>query len=156
MISRVVFALFSVMVLFGAMMANAAPLGDYDKRQIGDLQCNINRFQIVTDLAEAKVTANALTKNFANDAAGSSAIATVSQGISSAQSAIGEIAIALLTGQQAPTAARDQVEAGLTSATEALANLSSTNSQTTNNLSKIKQQLSNAATAGNGVLANCN
>ncbi|KAL4251058.1 hypothetical protein ABKN59_006219 [Abortiporus biennis] len=152
--SRVILALFAL-CLFCLSFVEAASLQRYDRRQIGNLQCNIDRLKIVADLAGAKSTAQTLTQQLASDAAGSQSISTVSDGISSAQSAIGQIAAALLTGQQAPAAARDQVAAGLTQATQALANITSTDATVTQNLSKIQGQLSKAADAGNGVVTNC-
>ncbi|KAI0786988.1 hypothetical protein C8Q75DRAFT_808064 [Abortiporus biennis] len=152
--SRVILALFAL-CFFCFSFVEAASLQRYDRRQIGNLQCNIDRLKIVADLAGAKSTAQTLTQQLASDAAGSQSISTVSDGISSAQSAIGQIAAALLTGQQAPAAARDQVAAGLTQATQALANITSTDAAVTQNLSKIQGQLSKAADAGNGVVTNC-
>jgi len=45
---------------------------------------------------------------------------TAAGGISNAQAGVGKIAKALLTGQQAPDADRDQVKAGLLTASMAL------------------------------------
>lgn len=50
---------------------------------------------------------------------------TISSGLSSASSAIGNIAAALFTGQQAPASDRDQVAQGLTDATNAVNSISS-------------------------------
>ena len=50
---------------------------------------------------------------------------TVNHGITDAQDGVGAIAIALVQGQQAPAAARDQVKAGLQSAGNAFEQISS-------------------------------
>lgn len=59
------------------------------------------------------------------DAASSQLVDTITQGISDAQSAIGQIALALFSGQQAPAPARDQVATGLEAAIEAAGQLTS-------------------------------
>ncbi len=42
-----------------------APL-EFGKRQLGDLQCNINRVQIVADIAQMKETVNTLATQVAS------------------------------------------------------------------------------------------
>lgn len=59
------------------------------------------------------------------DSATVSQLQTAANGISSADSGVKTIAGALLTLQQAPAAARQQVEDGLTAATSALSSVSS-------------------------------
>lgn len=60
-----------------------------------------------------------------SDADAAASIQPVQDSISSAQSAIGTIAKSLLTGQQAPDDARDQVKDGLVAAGTALGNITS-------------------------------
>ena len=60
-----------------------------------------------------------------SDAAASAGIQSVTSSISGAQSAIGTIAKALLTGQTAPADARDQVKTNLLAAQSTLANITS-------------------------------
>lgn len=155
MLFSAVAALYSFVFLLCLSAVNAAPL-QLQERQIGNIQCNVNRLQIVSDLAGAKSTAKTLTTDFASDAASSQVMVTITQGISDAQSAIGQIALALFSGQQAPAAARDQVASGLEAAIGAAASLTSTDDTTSQNVAKLQQQLDSSATAGKGVVANCN
>jgi len=55
-----------------------------------------------------------------SDAATTAQLQTASQGIASAKAGVAKIAAALLTGQQAPAADRQQVQDGLTAASTAL------------------------------------
>ncbi|CAL1714152.1 unnamed protein product [Somion occarium] len=151
MFSRLVLLFF---LALSAVLIDAAPV-QADKRQIGNLQCNVDRVKIVSDIAGAKSTVNTLATQLASDPAGSDSISQVSDGIANAQDGISQIAKSLFTGQQAPADARQQVEDGLTTATTALANITSTDPDVTSNLTKAQGQLQKAATAGEGVLANC-
>lgn len=119
-----------------------APL-QLEQRQIGNVQCNVNRLQIVGDLTGAKSTAQTLTTDLASlaisiptvlcsislyfirDPASSQLMDTINQGISDAQDGISQIASALFTGQQAPAEDRDQVASGLGSAIDAAGSLTS-------------------------------
>jgi hypothetical protein len=128
------------------MLTDALPvLAPLATRQVGNLQCNINRLQIVTDLSSTK---KAVSQLGAADAIASSvsswfsrlayadvcrlnrnttaaaAVQTVTDGINGAQGAIGVIAKALLTGQTAPAEARQEVQGNLTSAQGALNSIS--------------------------------
>ncbi|KAJ3490025.1 hypothetical protein NLI96_g1710 [Meripilus lineatus] len=147
-------ALFNLFGLLWASMAGAAPL-QLESRQIGGIQCNVNRLQIVSDLTGAKATAKTLTAALASDQASSDLMSTVTQGISDAQAGIGKIAQALFTGQQAPAEDRDQVASGLGAAIDAAGSLDTTDDATSQDVTKLQQQLAKAATAGKGVVANC-
>ncbi|KAI0806704.1 hypothetical protein C8Q74DRAFT_1212863 [Fomes fomentarius] len=132
---------------------HAVPTKEIAARQIGNLQCNIDRLKIVGALTKMQKTLAAIAGGDDADAAAS--IQPVQDSISSAQSAIGTIAKSLLTGQQAPDDARDQVKDGLVAAGTALGNITSTDADVSANLEKATTQLSDAASAGEGVVANC-
>lgn len=60
-----------------------------------------------------------------SDAATTSAASQAQTALTSAKAGIAKIALAIVTGQQAPAAARDQVQQGLTTAQTALAGITS-------------------------------
>ncbi|PSR75683.1 hypothetical protein PHLCEN_2v8974 [Hermanssonia centrifuga] len=166
MFFRTFFASLSVVAALCGVLVQTAPL-EFNKRQIGDLQCNVNRVQIVSDIAQMKQTVNALATQVASDPVSSAAVSSAQAGISSAESAIGGIALSIITGQTAPAADRTQVESGLTAVGAGLGNITShiaiiegttcrTDPAVTANVQKAQQQLASATTAGDGVLANCN
>jgi len=152
MFARITAVFFCALVFLGAILVDAAPLA---ARQIGDLQCNIDRLKIVGDIVSATSTAKTLTSQLASDTNGSALIATVTQGLNDASSGIGQIATALFTGQTAPAASRDQVEQGLTNAVNAANSITSTDAKVTSNVNKLKSELQAAVQAGDGVLSNC-
>ncbi|KAJ3488153.1 hypothetical protein NLI96_g3058 [Meripilus lineatus] len=91
----------------------------------------------------------------ASDSTASGLMATVSQGILDAQDGVGQIAIALLQGQKAPAASRDQVINGLTPARTALGQISTSDATATKDLGTLTRQVASASAAGAGVIANC-
>ncbi|KAH9885282.1 hypothetical protein C8Q73DRAFT_660125 [Cubamyces lactineus] len=129
----------------------AAPARDLVARQIGDIQCNVDRLSIVADLAAMQNTLKKVQTDVASDAAASSSVQTAIDSIDGAQGAIGVIAKALLTGQTAPAEARTQVQGNLTAAHDALTSITSSSPD----LQKALTQLGNAETAGEGVVNNC-
>jgi len=155
MFSRIAVAFFCFFAIFATTLVDAASLQRYGKRQIGDLQCNINRLQIVGDLGGATRSVKTLQSKLSSDAVNGPLINTVASGISTASSGISDIAAALFTGQTAPAASRDQVRAGLTSAIEAMGNITTTDTTLSSMLQKASSQLNAAGQAGLGVVANC-
>ncbi|KAI1792785.1 hypothetical protein LXA43DRAFT_316091 [Ganoderma leucocontextum] len=154
MMSRVVVFLFAFLA-FTSSLVYAAPAAEIAARQVGDIQCNVDRLSIVGDLAGLQKTLKTLSGQVTDDATASAGIESVTSSVSGAQSAIGTIAKALLTGQTAPAAARDQVKSNLLAAQSALAGITSSDPAVTSNLQKATTQLTNAGTAGEGVVANC-
>ncbi|KAI8989179.1 hypothetical protein BD414DRAFT_486325 [Trametes punicea] len=133
----------------------AAPAKEITVRQIGDLQCNVDRLSIVAGLATTQGTLKTLSKELASDTTAASSIESAIDSISGAQGAIGVIAKALLTGQAAPAAARDQVLGNLTAAHDTLASINSTSGAASTELQKALTELTNAQLAGEGVVNNC-
>ncbi|KAI0316887.1 hypothetical protein OF83DRAFT_1172480 [Amylostereum chailletii] len=133
-----------------AVFVHAAPL---QTRQIGNLQCNIARLQIVTDLSKTSDAVKQLSTQVTGTDADS--VATAQAGISGAQTAIGGIAKALFTGQAASADLRDQVAGNLTSATTALNSISSTDPTTSSTLSNAISLLGDSTSAGEQVVAQC-
>ncbi|OBZ77016.1 hypothetical protein A0H81_03138 [Grifola frondosa] len=145
-------AVFPFVLLIAAMLVGAAPLVN---RQIGDLQCNIDRLGIVADLTKLSTTVKSLTTSLASDATNAPIAQAAQDGVTGAQGAIKTIAAALFTGQTAPADARDQVAGNLTAIGAALGNITSTDSTVTASVQKAQTQLSSAVTAGEGVVSNC-
>jgi len=143
--ARIIFTALSVLLAVFILLVDAAPLRS---RQIGDLQCNVARLQIVSDLAQ---TNSLLSQINGNDTATTSAVATAQGGLTSAGDGIKTIAAAILTGQSAPADARNQTAAGLQTALTALTGLDSTDTSVTSTISKLNE----AITAGNSVVADC-
>ncbi|THH17983.1 hypothetical protein EW146_g2908 [Bondarzewia mesenterica] len=151
---RFAIMLFTTVFAYVAVFVNAAPL---TSRQIGNLQCNIDRLAIVGKLGQTQssLTDLAGALNGTSDATNVQAVQT---SVSGAQGAIGVIAKALLTGQTAPAEARDQVAGNLTAATTTLdaINRHVTDPTASALLGTVQSQLQGAVTAGKGVVSNCN
>ncbi|KAI0634188.1 hypothetical protein C8Q77DRAFT_1072856 [Trametes polyzona] len=151
-----VFALaFAFASLFLGTQINAAPTHEIVARQIGNLQCNIDRLSIVAGLAATKNTLKNLQKDVASDNSTAASVQSVLDNISGAQGAIGVIGKALITGQKAPADARDQVQGNLTAAHDALTAINSTDTKAAANLKKGLTQLEKSQSAGEGVVKNC-
>lgn len=112
-----------------------------------------------------------------SDATSSAAAKTAQSGLSSASAGIATIAKAIVTLQQAPAAARDQVLTGLSNAQTAMDGITSyvtsclcrksielmrcsiingsTNKLVTAAVGGAKKLIANTITAGNSVVANC-
>jgi len=146
-------ALVAVVAAF-ALAAQAAPL---TRRQIGDIQCNVDRLSIVLAMKSATSDVSALQSlsGITSSSANTAAVAAASAGLSSAQSGINTIGAALLELQNAPASARLQVQSGLNATQAALASISTTDSATTTALQKAQADVTDAIGAGNGVVANC-
>ncbi|KAF7349113.1 hypothetical protein MVEN_01433500 [Mycena venus] len=130
-----------------AFFAVAAPL---QQRQVGDLQCNINRLKIVASLAS---TTTAVGKIDTTDPATASAVTAAQAGLSSASDGIKTIAQSLVTGQTAPASARDQVGAGLLAAQTALTGITDPAAATA--VTAAQNQLTTTIADGKAVVADC-
>ncbi|KIK54657.1 hypothetical protein GYMLUDRAFT_176899, partial [Collybiopsis luxurians FD-317 M1] len=126
----------------------SAPLGS---RQIGDLQCNIARLKTVSGLAATNKAINALSSSSGSDPTVASAVTQAQSGIQSAQSGISTIAKAILTGQDAPADARNQVGSGLATAQSALNSIGNSDP----NLQAAQSSLSDTIAAGEQVVSDC-
>ncbi|KAJ7624826.1 hypothetical protein FB45DRAFT_796794 [Roridomyces roridus] len=146
MMTRISSILFAIIFIFS--IAIAAPI--HDPRQIGDLACNVARLKIVTALATSK---GAINKIPSSDATTSTQVSAAQAGLSSASQGIETIAGAILTGQQAPAPARDQVLQGLATAQSALGNV--TDPAASASVASAQKDLANTVQAGQEVIANC-
>ncbi|KAI0672375.1 hypothetical protein C8Q78DRAFT_1026637 [Trametes maxima] len=150
---------FALIIAFSSLLAGsqilAAPAHDIAARQVGDLQCNLDRLSIVADLAATQGTLKSLAKQAASDPDAAASIQAAQSAVSGAGGAIGVIAKALFSGQAAPADARVQVQGNLTAAHDALTAISSSDSDTTSGVKKALTQLGLAELSGEGVVKNC-
>ncbi|KAK7435052.1 hypothetical protein VKT23_019860 [Stygiomarasmius scandens] len=135
----------SLALAFCLITARAAPL---ETRQIGGIDCNIARFQIITDVVQ---TSSLLGKIDVSDPTTADAVSTAQSGVDSASDGIKTILGALFSGQAAPASARDQVGTGLNDALTAMTGLNSTDSAVSDTISKIEEALA----AGDKVVETC-
>ncbi|KAI9056409.1 hypothetical protein FKP32DRAFT_1599138 [Trametes sanguinea] len=152
--------IFALALVFSSFLAGSqvfgAPAKEIVARQIGDLQCNVDRLSIVAGLATTQGTLKKLSQQLAqSDPTSAASVESAADSISGAQGAIGVIAKALLTGQTAPAEARNQVLGNLTAAHDTLAAINSTDSTASATLQKALSELNDSAEAGNGVVENC-
>ncbi|PIL35028.1 hypothetical protein GSI_02815 [Ganoderma sinense ZZ0214-1] len=148
---------FFAVVAFASSLVCAAPVAEIATRQIGDIQCNINRLSFVGDIAGLQITLKTLSAQTADDRdpTASAGIQSVTNNISAVQSALGTIAEAILTGQAVPAEARVQVESNLAAAQSTLAEITSADPAVTANLQNAKTQMQNVDLVGSGILVNC-
>ncbi|KKA31074.1 hypothetical protein TD95_004594 [Thielaviopsis punctulata] len=134
---------FLAALVSSASIASAAVAEVPRGLQLGSLECNVARVQILADLASTRSAVNKISDQDVQSAA--------SQGLDTARSGILKIAGALITGQTAPQEDRDEVASGLNATAQALA--SSTNNDT--DVANAQKELSKAAAAGKSVVLNC-
>lgn len=146
------FATALLAALFFVSQSAAAPLRP---RQVGNIQCNLARLRIVGALASTTKSVEKLTDQTADDAAASSAADDALTGLDSAADGIKTIALSLISGQNAPADARDQVGAGLTQAKAALDGITSDDATVTATVAKAQKSLDKAIAAGNDVVSEC-
>ncbi|KAF4618831.1 hypothetical protein D9613_010043 [Agrocybe pediades] len=148
----VYFFTLAVALFFSSVMA--APL-ESNRRQIGNLACNIARLKTVAGLSKSASAIQAATSAATGDAATTSQLQTASQGISSAQDGVAKIAAALLTGQQAPAADRQQVQDGLTAASTALGSITAADPDVDSAVANASSAVEGTTEAGAQVVSDC-
>ncbi|KAJ7315129.1 hypothetical protein DFH08DRAFT_422497 [Mycena albidolilacea] len=136
-----------LLALFAAAAATAAPV---QQRALGSLQCNVDRFKIVTTLA---ATSGAVKNIDTTNPDTATAVATAQAGLSSAGDGIKAIALALITGGTPPADARDQVKTGLDDAQTALIGI--TDPTVSDTVAAAQSKLAAAIQDGNDVVADC-
>ncbi|RPD61776.1 hypothetical protein L226DRAFT_506697 [Lentinus tigrinus ALCF2SS1-7] len=140
--------------LTALMFTHAAPT----RRQLGNLECNIDRGEIVFHVAQLGATVSSLGNATGLVAANSSTdadIQAMQSGATGAGGAIKQILLALINGDNADPSLRDQVGGNLTMVLTALSDLNSTDPTASALLAQANTQLVNAVLAGNGVVNNC-
>jgi len=135
-----------------ASVVTAVPV-TFETRQIGDLACNIARVKTVAGLAATSAALKGVPT--ASNPAIATAVSSAKDGLQSANAGIKTIAGALLTGKNAPPAARDEVSSGLTQAQTALQGISVTDAATSKAVSNTLSKLQKTIDAGQDVVAQC-
>ncbi|KAH9848518.1 hypothetical protein C2E23DRAFT_862557 [Lenzites betulinus] len=142
------------LALLAGALVHATPTTEIAARQVGDLQCNVDRLGIVAALATTQGTLKLLGSQLASDSAAAADVQSVESSITGAQDAIGVIAKALLEGQTAPAAARTDVIGNLTNAHSTLAGISASGASGVT-LKAALAELAVAQSSGLGVIDNC-
>ncbi|KAF9002778.1 hypothetical protein BDQ17DRAFT_1326531 [Cyathus striatus] len=137
-------------LLVPVMVTERALLG-----AIGDVQCNAARLKTVASLTATQAAVSKLANAASGDEATTSAVSTAQTGLKSAQGGIGQIALALATGQDPPASGRQQVQDGLQSAQTALNNINSTDSSITSATQNALNSLNATISAGSDVVSDC-
>jgi len=138
----------ALLALFAASVAVAAPL--HQRAGLGSIQCNIDRFNIVTTLAS---TGSAIKKIDTTNPDTAAAVTAAQAGLTSAGDGIKTIALALVTGGSPPADARTQVQTGLNDAQTALTGITDPTVNAT--LADAQNRLTAAISDGNDVVADC-
>ncbi|KAG6818379.1 hypothetical protein H0H93_005452 [Arthromyces matolae] len=94
-------------------------------KAIGNIGCNIARAKTVAALAGASLAMKNLQVMCAGNASASSAVSSASSGLSQSRAAVAQIAAEIVTLQAPSAQARDATLAGLTTAKNSLATISS-------------------------------
>ncbi|KAJ7667097.1 hypothetical protein B0H17DRAFT_1252110, partial [Mycena rosella] len=124
-----------------------------EQRQVGDLQCNIDRFKIVTSLAATGSAVGKIDTTYVHDPATAAAVTAAQTGLSSAGDGIKTIALSLVTGQAAPATARTQVQQGLLDAQTALTGITDATVNAT--LADAQSKLASTIQDGTAVVTDC-
>ncbi|KAJ7432567.1 hypothetical protein FB451DRAFT_1111483 [Mycena latifolia] len=140
-ISSIVFSLCIV------ACAAAAPL---HRRQTGDLQCNLARLKIISDVAATETLISQLNTTELSTA---TAVAVAQAGLKSVDDGIQTILTAVFSGQTAPASSRDQVGTGLATAQQALSLITDPSANAT--VTQAQAKLASAITDGNNVVSEC-
>ncbi|KAJ6615529.1 hypothetical protein B0H10DRAFT_1801323 [Mycena sp. CBHHK59/15] len=118
------------------------------RRQTGDLQCNLARLKIISDVASAETLISQLNTT---DLSTASSVAVAQAGLKSVGDGIQAILLAVFSGQTAPASSRDQVGMGLATAQKALATITDANATVT----QAQAKLTSATNDGNDVVSEC-
>lgn len=127
----------------------------FGKRQIGGISCNVARFQTVGRLAQASIAVNSVEGVSSGDPSAAAAARQAGTALNSAKDGIAKIAVALVVGQKAPAADRDQVQKGLNDAMTALSDINTTDQTVTTAISNAQDKISSTLEAGNRVVSDC-
>ncbi|KAJ7120008.1 hypothetical protein C8R46DRAFT_1149803 [Mycena filopes] len=139
----------AVLSLLVASCAVAAPT-HVQRRQIGDLDCNIARLQLLFNI---KASQNTLAAMNATDIHTMSRIAVAQAGLTNATNVIQGIFVALNAGQPAPAPSRDQTVFALNHANASLAQIDIPELKAT--LAAAMKTVGAAGDAANAIGATC-
>ncbi|KAF7331090.1 hypothetical protein MVEN_02449300 [Mycena venus] len=137
-------------VVFSLAVAACAAAAPMQRRQTGDLDCNLARLKIIFDVAATQKLVGQINST---DLATASAVAVAQTGLDSVNSAIQDILAAVFAGQTAPAASRDQVSQGLNTANSALSLIKDPSLNAT--VTEAQARLLTAGADGDKVVADC-
>lgn len=129
--------------------------GTLTKRQIGGLRCNIARLQTVRNLSASTKAVKNLSATAQGDTLAMTEVQNAMAGLQSAKDGVSTIARAIVTGQQAPASARDQVGQGLNAAQTSLNSIQSSDPAINDGAAAASAMVGKTLTAGAAVVANC-
>ncbi|WQF84009.1 hypothetical protein CDEST_09023 [Colletotrichum destructivum] len=132
--------------VFAALLVAATTITEarvLQSRQIGDVDCNVARLQIVDAISSAQDTVGGIKDATVKDAAAG--------GLNQASDAIGNIGVALISGQKAAAEDRTSVKTGLNATGTALQG----GDQTDDAVKKAQGFLQKAVAAGKDVVSLC-
>ncbi|CCF44980.1 hypothetical protein CH063_03474 [Colletotrichum higginsianum] len=132
--------------VFAALLVAATTITEaraLQSRQIGDVDCNVARLQIVDAISSAQDTVGGIKDATVKDAAAG--------GLKQASDAIGNIGVALISGQKAAAEDRTSVQTGLNATGTALQG----GDQTDDAVKQAQGFLQKAVSAGKDVVSLC-
>ncbi|KAF7318182.1 hypothetical protein HMN09_00326400 [Mycena chlorophos] len=135
-----------ILSIFVALMVASSSIVAAPVSQRALQGCGLDRFNIVSSLAETGIALAAIDKS---DPATAAAVKTAESGLTSSGEGIAQIALALVTGGAPPASARNQTQQGLLDAQTALQSINGTD------VSDALTKLSAAIQDGNDVVADC-
>ncbi|KAJ7457898.1 hypothetical protein FB451DRAFT_1142558 [Mycena latifolia] len=135
-------------ILFSLCIVACVAAAPLHRRQTGDLQCNLARLKIISDVAAIETLIGQLNTTELSTA---SAVAVAQAGLKSVDAGIQTILTAVFSGQTAPASSRDQVGTGLATAQQALSLITDANATVT----QVQAKLASAIMDGNNVVSEC-
>ncbi|KAJ7367604.1 hypothetical protein DFH08DRAFT_980125 [Mycena albidolilacea] len=140
-------------VILSLCIASCALAAPMQRRQTGNLECNLARLKIVTDVADAKVLVGQINTTLVRPSESDSSVAVVQAGLNSVDEAIRTILDEVLSGGTAPESSREQVDDGLSTANQALGLITDPSLNAT--VTTAQAKIANAGDDGASVVANC-
>nr|GAT54317.1 predicted protein [Mycena chlorophos] len=150
---------FTSLLLSFVLAASVISAPIHKARQLGDLQCNVDRLSIINQVSKTQSLISEVQNANSTllDLPTQSALAVAQTGLEQVNLAVQTILDAALQNQTAPAASRDQVSDGLDAALEGLQSASKTiqdsglNATIADAISSVIQ----AGQDGNNVVADC-
>ncbi|KAK7052197.1 hypothetical protein R3P38DRAFT_1638614 [Favolaschia claudopus] len=139
----------AVITLTFAALAAAVPM-QTQRRQTGDLDCNLARLKIIFDVAASKKLVSQIN---ATDLPTANALAIAQTSLDSVNSGIQDILAAIFDAKNAPALSRTQVSDGLDAARSALAIIKDPSLNAT--VAEAQARILTAGQDGDKVVAEC-
>ncbi|KAJ7120009.1 hypothetical protein C8R46DRAFT_127960 [Mycena filopes] len=139
-------------IFSGLLAASCAVAAPMQRRQVGDLDCNIARLQLLFNIRESQNTLAAM--NVA-DIHVMSRVAVAQAGLANATNVIQGIFAAVISGKLAPAPSRDQTVFALNHANSSLAQIIKSNPELNDTVSTAMTTVGRAGDAANAIGATC-